>query len=99
MALRVAKTVQRTKVNATLDPMPNDERKAALTLESSPPDKPINHLNRELKICLSHSLIANNSASNSLFTHGVVNEDSSKSIILHSSLNESLQFVINLPSL
>ena len=28
MALRVAKTVQRTKVNATLDPMPNDERKA-----------------------------------------------------------------------
>lgn len=28
MALRVAKTVQRTKVNASLDPMPNDERKA-----------------------------------------------------------------------
>ena len=28
MALRVAKTVQKTKVNATLDPMPNDERKA-----------------------------------------------------------------------
>lgn len=27
MALRVAKTVQRTKVNATLDSMPNDERK------------------------------------------------------------------------
>ena len=26
-AKRVAKTVQRTKVNATLDPMPNDERK------------------------------------------------------------------------
>lgn len=28
MALRVAKTVQRTKINASLDPMPNDERKA-----------------------------------------------------------------------
>ena len=28
MALRIAKTVQRTKVNASLDPMPNDERKA-----------------------------------------------------------------------
>lgn len=28
MALRVAKTVQKTKVNASLDPMPNDERKA-----------------------------------------------------------------------
>lgn len=28
MAKRIAKTVQRTKVTATLDPMPNDERKA-----------------------------------------------------------------------
>ena len=28
MAKRIAKTVQRTKVSATLDPMPNDERKA-----------------------------------------------------------------------
>lgn len=28
MAVRVAKTVQKTKVNASLDPMPNDERKA-----------------------------------------------------------------------
>lgn len=28
MALRVAKTVQKTKINASLDPMPNDERKA-----------------------------------------------------------------------
>ncbi len=28
IALRVAKTVQKTKVNASLDPMPNDERKA-----------------------------------------------------------------------
>ncbi len=27
MAKRIAKTVQRTKVSATLDPMPNDERK------------------------------------------------------------------------
>lgn len=28
MALRVAKSVQKTKINASLDPMPNDERKA-----------------------------------------------------------------------
>lgn len=27
MAVRIAKTVQRTKVSATLDPLPNDERK------------------------------------------------------------------------
>ena len=27
MAIRIAKTVQRTKVSALLDPMPNDERK------------------------------------------------------------------------
>ena len=30
-ALRIAKTVQRTRVEATLDPMPNDERKAIHT--------------------------------------------------------------------
>lgn len=30
-ALRIAKTVQRTKVDAVLDPMPNDERKAIHT--------------------------------------------------------------------
>lgn len=36
-ALRIAKTVQKTKVDAVLDPMPNDERKAIHTYLANMP--------------------------------------------------------------
>lgn len=55
LAERVAKTVQRTKTDATLDPMPNDERKAIHNhLSNFPNVKTVSEgegRDRRLKIC------------------------------------------------